>query len=222
MNSIEEILMRSYNIIILDSQPIVREGLLYIIDDQPDFQVVADSSRGRDALDLARRYRPDIMVVDIEMDGIDFSIVKRLKKLSSELKVVFFTTSDSAEIVQQSRRAGVDGYITKSEGRHTICLALRSVGQGKSFFSKGALEPKPATYTDGRGRTVPTQHPLSLREVDVLCLVAQAKTAKEIAASLNISVKTVDRHKANIMAKLAIHSQTELARYAFRHGFVDA
>jgi DNA-binding NarL/FixJ family response regulator len=214
--------MQDLKIIILDSQPVVREGLLYIIDDQPDLSVIADSSRGKDTLELVKRYSPDIVMIEIEMDGIDFSIVKKVKKINSQTRVIFFTSSDSPEIVQQSQRAGVDGFITKDEGRHTICLAIRTVGRGKEYFSRVALEPKPTTYTDARGRVVPTQHPLSLREVDVLCLVAQAKSAKEIASSLNISVKTVDRHKANIMSKLSIHSQTELARYAFRNGFVDA
>lgn len=214
--------MQEIRIIILDGQPVVREGLMYILDEQPDLSVVADSSRGRDALELAKRYNPDVVLLDIEMDGIDFSIIKKLKKLDPHIKVVFFSNSDSQEIVEQSQRAGVDGFITKDEGRHTICLALRTVGRGRTYFSKAALEPKPTTYTDARGRVVPTQHPLSLREVDVLCLVAQAMPAKEIAKSLNISVKTVDRHKANIMSKLSIHSQTELARYAFRNGFVDA
>jgi len=214
--------MNSLKIILLDGQPVVREGLLYIIDDQPDLDVVADSGRGKDTLELTKRYSPDIVMLDIEMDGVDFTIVKKLRKLNPEVRVLFFSNSDSEEIVRQSKRAGADGFVTKEEGRHTICLALRSVGRGKTFFSQAALQAKPTTYTDVRGRTLPTQHPLSLREVDVLCLVAQAMPAKKIAGELGISVKTVDRHKANIMAKLSIHSQAELVRYAFRQGFVDA
>lgn len=214
--------MRNLKVVLVDDQPVVREGLLYIIDDQPDLSVVADSGRAKDATELVKRHGPDIVILDVTMAGVDFTIVNKLKKLKPDLRVVFFTSSCSEEIVQQSKRAGVDGFLAKEEGRHTICLALRMVGNGKTFFSQAAVEPKPTTYTDARGRNVPTQHPLSLREVDVLCLVAQAKTAKDIASSLNISVKTVDRHKANIMNKLSIRSQTELARYAFRNGFIDA
>lgn len=214
--------MSSLRIILLDGHPVVREGLHYIISDQPDLNVVADSGRGKDASELVRRYNPDIVMLDIEMDGVDFTIVKKLKKIKANLRILFFSSSDSQEIVRQSKRAGADGFVTKEEGRHTICLALRSVGRGNDFFSEAALEHKPITYTDVRGRTLPTQHPLSLREVDVLCLVAQAMPAKRIADELGISVKTVDRHKANIMAKLSIHSQAELVRYAFRQGFVDA
>lgn len=215
-------MMREIKILIVDPQPVVREGLLYILDDQPDIKVVGDTGRARDIPELVRRTQPDICLLDIEMDGVDFTVVRRLKKLLPEIKVIFFSASDSGEIVHQSKRCGADGYITKEEGRHSICLAIRTIARGKTYFPKALLEKKPTTYTDTRGRTLPTQHPLSLREVDVLCLVAQAKSAKDIARELNISVKTVDRHKANIMAKLSIHSQTELARYAFRHGFVDA
>lgn len=214
--------MRHLTVALLDGQPVVREGLLYIIDDQPDFSVVADSGRGKDAVEIVRRYQPDIIMLDIEMDGLDFTIVKKLKSVHAGVRVVFFTASDTHELMKQSRRAGVDGFITKGEGRHSICLGLRTVGSGKPWFSKAVQPEKPKTYTDTRGRTLPTRHPLSMREVDVLCLVAQAMPAKEIASTLNISVKTVDRHKSNIMAKLSIHSQTELARYAFRHGFVAA
>jgi DNA-binding NarL/FixJ family response regulator len=214
--------MKDIKVLLVDAQPVVREGLLYIIDDQPDLTVVGDTGRAKDVPELIKRCQPHIVIIDIEMEGIDFTIVRRLRKMDPELRVLFFSLSDSPEIVQQSQRAGADGFLTKEEGRHTICLALRTVARGKTFFSKAALEPKPMTYTDNRGRTLPTQHPLSLREVDVLCLVAQARSAKDIAEELSISVKTVDRHKANIMAKLSIHSQTELARYAFRNGFVDA
>lgn len=214
--------MHEIAVVVIDPYPIVREGLVQVINHQPDMEVVANSGRAKDVGELVRRYQPQVVMLDIEMEGIDFTVVKKIQKLQPDAKVIFFSDGGSPEFFQQARRAGVHGFLVKDEGCHNICLAIRKVVRGRSFFSQSLTESKPTTYTDARGRAVPSDHPLSLREVDVLCLVAQAKSAKEIADELAISVKTVDRHKANIMAKLSIRSQTDLARYAFRHGFVDA
>lgn len=205
-------------VIVLDDHPVVREGLIYMIEKQPDLQVVAESGTSKDAIALVESHKPDILLLDIQMETPTFNIVKKAKAVHAELKVLFITAFFTKENVIQADRFGAFGLVSKLEGARGICEALRQVAQGKRYFSENADK---RSFTVSKKRAVTTSHPLSPREVDVLCCVAHAMTAKEIANDLNISVKTVDRHKANIMEKLSMRSQIELARYAIRHGFVD-
>lgn len=209
--------MEKVRLIVLDDHPVVREGLILMIEREPDMQVVADSGTIKDALRLVEEHKPDILLLDIQMEAPTFNIVKKAKAVHPEVKVLFITAFFTKENVKQADRFGGFGLVSKLEGSKGITEAIRTVAQGKKYFSDN-MEKKSFPRTK---RTILPQHPLSPREVDVLCCVAHAMTAKEIANDLHISVKTVDRHKANIMEKLSMRSQIELARYAIRHGFVD-
>ena len=126
------------------------------------------------------------------------------------------------KLIDKVKSFGGQGLVSKLEGGLGICKAIRVVTSGQEYFSDSSLTGPLSYRNPSRVKKLPTHHPLSPREVDVLCCVAHAMTAKEIAKDLHISVKTVDRHKANIMEKLSMRSQIELARYAIRHGFVEA
>lgn len=215
--------MNNINIILLDDHPVVREGLKHMLDQERGLCVLADSGRAQDALGLIRMHRPDVLVLDVEMETETFDLVEKLRGIFPELKVLFVTGFDSPNNLREAKKCGASGLVSKLEGAKRISQAVRDVAEGRLYFStpsQRAMESKSREALSLRPK--PVHHPLSPREVDVLCCVAQAMTAKEIAKDLSISVKTVDRHKANIMEKLNMRSQIELARYAIRHGFVEA
>lgn len=204
----------SVKIVILDDHPIVREGLKLLIEQEPDLEVVAQSGVAHEALELVAHHAPELLLLDIHMEGPTFNLVAQCKKVKPDLKILFITAFDTEANVRKVRSFGGDGLVSKLEGQKGICQAMREVLTGRGYFSTHH-HPRPFEAPP------PGSHPLSRREVDVICCVANAMTAREIAEQLHISVKTVDRHKANIMEKLHLRSQIELTRYAIRHGFVE-
>ena len=214
--------MDPIKLIILDDHPVVREGLIFMIEREPDFKVLADSGDSTDAIELVNQHKPDVLLLDVHMEGQTFNIVKKAKMVHPDVKVLFITAFDSSENYKKAEKFGAAGLVSKLEGAKGICNALRLVAQGEPYFSPQGQDRKTFSLSDVKANSIPVHHPLSPREVDILCCVAHAMTAKEIAKELHISVKTVDRHKANIMEKLNMRSQIELARYAIRNGFIEA
>ena len=198
----------------MDDHPVVREGLIAALNRESDFKVLADGGRAEDVVGLVERNKPDVVLLDIQMDQSTFGFVGRIKDAHAAAKVLFISAFDSENNVQQVTLFGGSGLVSKQEGTAVIAAAIRRVVAGETYFSESV-----AARANSEAKK-PGPHPLSPREVDVLCCVAHAMTAKEIAKNLKISVKTVDRHKANIMHKLTMRSQSELVRYAIRHGFV--
>lgn len=213
--------MAAINIIVMDDHPVVREGLIFMIEREPDIKILADSGDASEVVKLVEEHKPDVLLIDVHMEGQTFNIVKKALLAHPELKILFITAFDSEENHNKAKKIGANGLVSKLEGAKGICKALRIVSEGESYFSEAGVARQKVKKLS-RSNSTPVHHPLSPREVDVLCCVAHAMTAKEIANDLHISVKTVDRHKANIMDKLKMRSQIELARYAIRHGFVEA
>lgn len=214
--------MGALKVLVMDDHPVVREGLIHLIEREPDIDVVADSGDSSQTLDLVKTHSPDVVLLDIEMEGPTFPLAGKVKLIRPETRVLFITAYDTQGNFEQARKVGAAGLISKMDGSQAIAEAIRTVSQGHEYFSglpRRRARKKPLLDV---GRDASHDHPLSLREIDVLCCVARAMTAKEIAKTLHISVKTVDRHKANIMEKLDLRSQIDLTRYAIRHGFVEA
>jgi two-component system response regulator NreC len=198
----------------MDDHPVVRLGLIAALNNEPDLVVVADGGKAEEAVGLVERHKPDVVLLDIQMDQSTFGFVSRIKETNPDTKVLFVSAYDSPNNAEQVTLFGGSGLVSKQEGTPAICEAIRRVHAGETYFSERIAG-------QGNGSSATIAHPLSRREVDVLCCVAHAMTAKEIAKNLKISVKTVDRHKANIMHKLSMRSQSELVRYAIRSGFVS-
>jgi DNA-binding NarL/FixJ family response regulator len=196
-----------------------------MINTQPDMEVVGDCGDADSALEIISANKPDIVMSDISMPGLSpFEMVKRSKEQNSGLRVLFLTAYSTDGNLERALRAGGSGFITKVEPMNIILEAIRKVSSGESYFSdeiQGRIvgsQPNEAARSDN-DLTV-RRELLSPREVEVLCCVARGLTAKQIANTLHISAKTVERHKSNIMAKLGIHSQVDLARYAIREGLI--
>lgn len=212
-------------VIVVDDHEVVREGLVTMINTQPDLEVVGDCSDAEAALSLISDTNPDVVMSDISMPGLSpFEMVKRSKEQNPNLNVLFLTAYSTDGNLERALRAGGTGFITKVEPMNTIFEAIRTVSRGEKYFSEEIRERViKQGENEAKGeddQMVVRRELLSPREVEVLCCVARGLTAKQIATSLHISAKTVERHKSNIMSKLGIHSQVDLARYAIREGLI--
>ena len=213
-------------VVVVDDHEVVREGLVTMINTQTDMEVVGDCGDADTALEIIADRKPDIVMSDISMPGLSpFEMVKRSKEQNPELRVLFLTAYSTDGNLERALRAGGSGFITKVEPMNVILEAIRKVAAGESFFSdeiQGRIVGNQGENQAASGDEDLTvrRELLSPREVEVLCCVARGLTAKQIANTLHISAKTVERHKSNIMAKLGIHSQVDLARYAIREGLI--
>jgi DNA-binding NarL/FixJ family response regulator len=208
-------------VLLADDQAMVRGGLRLILEDQPDIKVVAEASDGAEAVALARKFRPDVCLVDIRMPRLDGIEVTRLLAgagVADPLKVVVVTTFDLDEYVYGALRGGAVGFILKDAGPALLVEAVRAAHTGDALISPSItlrLLRRLATPTVGR----PAQ-PLSEREMDVVRAIARGRTNREIGAELFISLSTVKGHVSGIQAKLGVRNRVEIAAWAWEHSIV--
>jgi DNA-binding NarL/FixJ family response regulator len=216
--------MASIRILIADDHEIVRQGVRNLVSSQPDMELCGEATIGRDAVDLATRLVPDVAILDISMPGLNgIEATRQILKSNPEIRVLMFTMHEAEQLVHEVFGAGAKGYLLKSDaGRHLIA-AIRTVASGSHYFSsrlsdvifEGFLhKDTPHAPADG------TQKP-SAREREIVQLLAEGKSNKEVAATLGISVKTAETHRATIMRKLGLHSISELVRYAIRNHIIE-
>ncbi len=214
-------------IVIADDHEVVRQGVRNILESEPDFLLCAEATTGRDALAFCEKHQPDVAILDISMpdlNGIDAA--RQIIKTCPKTKILIFTVHDAERLVYEVVRSGAHGYILKSDaGRHLIA-AVHSVLAGKHYFSSQVSEVLFESFRQtGLPHTEPQEDasakPTS-REREIIQLLAEGKSNKEVARSLGISVKTAETHRATIMRKLGIHSIGELVRYAIRNHLIQA
>ena len=207
-------------VLVADDHPIVRSGLRTVLDAQPDFAVVAEAEDGAAAVKAALAEEVHLAVLDVAMPkltGIQAAV--ELQKRKPELKLLMLSMYDSEQFLFESLRAGASGYVVKSDADHDIVDACRRTMRGQSFLYPTAVTALVRDYLE-RQRDEPKFDILTPRELQVLKLIAEARSSKEIAAELVISVKTVERHRQNILDKLGMSDRVELTRYAIRRGLV--
>lgn len=210
---------RTIKILLADDHTIVRQGLKLILASQPDIEVVGEAANGREAVDLAAKMKPDIVLVDVampELNGIEAT--RRMVEANSRLKILVLSMHKEPVYVREILRAGARGYILKDAIDTELISAVRSVARGDGYISPAVSG---ALLSDYRKDVNDPVDLLSNREREVLQLIAEGKTNKEIAAKLNLSVYTVDSHRGKIMEKLNLHSTGELVRFALKHGLAD-
>lgn len=211
--------MIPYRIIIADDHAIVRRGLQLILEQKPQYEVVGEAADGREAVQMALAVKPDIVVMDIAMqnlNGLD-ATAQILEKLP-HTKVIILSMYSEEEYLLRALRAGVRAYLLKDSAEADLFRALEAIEQGKPFFSPDITDMLVEDYMRSlkeRGLT-DTYDLLSPREKEVLQLIAEGKTNKEVASLLEISPHTVDTHRANLMQKLAINNVADLILYAVR------
>ena len=208
-------------ILVADDHPIVRSGLKKVLDAQPDLEVVAEAEDGAEAVRKALDENVHLAILDVSMPkrtGIQAAV--ELSRRRPELKLLMLSMYDSEQFLFESLRAGASGYVVKSDADHDIVDACRRTMRGQSFLYPTAVTALVRDYLERR-RDEPAFEILTPRELQVLKLIAEARSSKEIAAELVISVKTVERHRQNILDKLGMSDRVELTRYAIRRGLIQ-
>ncbi|HKM91518.1 MAG TPA: response regulator transcription factor [Candidatus Acidoferrales bacterium] len=212
-------------ILVADDHPVVRAGLRTLLESRPGWQVCAEAVNGRDAVEMAGKLKPDVAVLDISMPVLNgIEATRQLRKLSPETEVLILTMHDSEQMIQQVFEAGALGYILKDVADSTLISAVEMLRRHKPFASSrvaksisraGPWGADPAVRTRrSRGR-------LTQREREIVQLLAEGKSNKEVAGVLGISVRTAETHRANIMLKLDLHSVVDLVRYAVRNRIIE-
>ena len=201
----------------------VREGLQSLVEKENDLEVVGMADNGRQALLLARRLKPDVVIMDIampELNGIDAT--RQIVAEVPGVKVIALSMHSEKQFVEGMLRAGVVGYLLKESAFEELIKAIRIVCAGKKYLSPDVTDIVLQDYLSPVNEKVSEQAPdLTLREREVLQLLAEGRATKEIAERLNISIKTVESHRKNIMTKLDLHTVAELTKYAVRHGLTS-
>ena len=211
-------------ILVADDHPIVRSGLRKVLDAKPDMQVVAEAEDGAQAVRLALAEDVHVAILDVSMPKMTgIQAAEELHKRKPELKLLMLSMYDSEQFLFESLRAGASGYVLKSGADQDIVEAIRRTMRGQSFLYPSAISTLVRDFVD-RGRPDEEQQLdiLTPRELQVLKLIAEAYSSKEIAQELVISVKTVERHRQNILDKLGMSDRVELTRYAIRRGLIQA
>jgi DNA-binding NarL/FixJ family response regulator len=209
-------------ILVADDHPIVRSGLRRVLDAAPDLEVVAEAEDGAEAVEKALSEDVHLAILDVSMPRLTgIQAAAELTKRKPELRILMLSMSDSEQFLYESLRAGASGYVLKSEADQDIVEACRRTMRGQSFLYPSAVTTLVRDYVD-RGKPDDNFDILTPRELQVLKLIAEANTSKEIAKELVISVKTVERHRQNILDKLGMNDRVELTRYAIRRGLIQA
>lgn|SRR5262245_57057366 len=219
--------MGNLRVLVADDHEIVRKGLRSILEEQPGWEVTAEASDGREAVDKVRSLRPDVSVVDVGMPGLNgLEATRQMLRNDPETKVLILTMHESDPLIREVLDAGARGYLLKSDASRDLVSAIDAIRRNKTYFTArvaqmvldGYLDKKPRTPTEAE---LPTSR-LTPRQREIVQLLAEGKSSKEVAVALGLSVKTAETHRANIMRRLNCHSVSELVRYAIRNNIIQA
>jgi len=216
--------MDNVRIILADDHNILRDGMRLLLERQPGFEVVGEARDGREIVDLAREQRPDVIVMDIAMPNMNgIEATRRIVATRPETGIVILSMHYDESYVLRSLKAGAKAYLLKDALKAELIAAIRAVSEGRSFFSPKISRVLQEDYIEALGRkdADDSYELLTGREREILQLVAEGKTNKEIASILNVSMYTVDTHRTHILQKLNLHSVPELILYAVRKGIIS-
>jgi two-component system response regulator NreC len=211
--------MKRIRILLADDHAVVRQGFKMILGAEADMEIVGEAGTGREAIELAESLKPDVVVMDVampEMNGIEAT--RRVATSVPHARVIALSMHKDSVYVREVLRAGARGYLLKDSGANDLVTAVRAVAKGEGYLSPAVSD---AVLDDYRKHVSNPIDLLSSREREVLQMLAEGKTNKEIASILNLSVYTVDAHRGRIMEKLNLHSINELVRFALRNGLID-
>jgi DNA-binding NarL/FixJ family response regulator len=219
MRSISGMQSKKIRVMLADDHAVVRHGFSMILAAEPDMEVIAEVSNGREALEVGEKLKPDVCVMDVtmpELNGIEAT--RRLSAASPKTRVLALSMHKDSVYVREILRAGAKGYLLKDSSPKDFLKAVRTVAVGRGFLSPEVSE---TVLDDYRKHVTNPIDLLTSREREVLQLIAESKTNKEIASALNLSVYTVEAHRGRIMEKLNLHSIGEIVRFAVRNGLID-
>jgi DNA-binding NarL/FixJ family response regulator len=207
-------------VLIADDHGIVRSGLRLLLERQPDIEVVAEAADGAEARELAVRERPDLAILDVRMPKLTgLQVTREIKRQAPEVAVLILSMHDDERYLFEALKAGASGYVLKTQADTDLMEAVRAVQRGEPFLTPSAQQTLIKDVLE-RG-TDEREEDLTPREEEIVKLVAEAHTTREIAEILHLSEKTVENHRGNAMRKLGMRDRVELVRYAIRRGLIE-
>jgi DNA-binding NarL/FixJ family response regulator len=214
------VFMESLKLLVADDHEIVRKGVRCLLDAQPGWQVMAEASNGREAVEQAKWLKPDVAILDIGMPSLNgLEAARQILKNDPHIKIVILTMHDSDSLVREVLKMGARGYVSKTDAMRDLVTAINAVRSGDTFFTAKVAEVVLEGYLD---KSEATDSRLTPRQREIIQLLAEGKSSKEIAVALGLSTKTAETHRANIMKRLNCHSASEIVRYAVRNNIIEA
>jgi DNA-binding NarL/FixJ family response regulator len=218
--------MKQITVLLAEDHMIVREGLRALLEAEGDIAVVGEAQTGRQAVQLAKRLRPEVVVMDIAMPLLNgLEATRQIRKAVPATKVLILSAHSDDEYIRQVVLLGAAGYLIKQSSADLLSKAIREVQKGNLFFSPSIADRLRSFYEESPdgGRVLKKKNvALSSREVEVLQLIAEGKANKQVAAELGISIKTVEKHRQHLMSKLDLHDTAGLTRYAIAAGIIES
>jgi len=217
--------MDRLRILIADDHDFMRRGIRSLVESHPAWKVCGEARTGNAAVAQAQNLKPDIVILDIAMPGLNgLEAAGQIRKSSSKTEILILSVHHTDQLIQEIVRAGVRAYILKSDAERDLELGIEALARHKPFFTARATDVilkymRPSKSSNTR---VVTESPLTSREREILVLVAEGKISNKIAAELGIVLKTVEAHRASLMRKLGLNGLTDLVRYALRNGIIEA
>src|SRR5262245_58376230 len=215
--------MSPVRILVADDHEVVRRGVCALLEGHAGFEVCDEAVDGREAVEKAKHSHPDVVILDIGMPGLNgFDAARQIRSVSPDSEVLILTMHESEQVIREVLAAGARGYVLKSDAGRDLITAVEALSRHKTFFTSRVAEMVLQKYLEGNPELVKSEATsLTPREREVVQLVAEGRTNKEVATTLNISVKTAETHRTNIMRKLDCHCLSELVRYAIRNKIID-
>jgi DNA-binding NarL/FixJ family response regulator len=218
--------MDSLRLLVADDHEIVRKGLRALLEAQPGWQVAAEAADGREAVAKAKEVKPDVAVVDIGMPTLNgLEATRQMLKNNADAKILILTMHDSDPLIREVLDAGARGYVLKTDASRDLVTAVNAIRGNKTFFTAKVAQMVLDGYLDKKSHSeepVSSKTRLTPRQREIVQLLAEGKSSKEVATVLGLSVKTAETHRANIMRRLDCHSVSELVRYAVKNNIIEA
>jgi DNA-binding NarL/FixJ family response regulator len=215
----------SLRILIADDHEVVRQGVKSLLVKQPGWEVCAEAANGREAVQKARQHKPQVAVLDITMPELNgLEAARQILKACPKTEVLILTVHESEQLVREILSAGAHGYVLKSDAGHDLVAAIESLSQGRTFFTSKVSKIVMQGLRSATTTRASTAERLELtpREREIIQLIAEGSSNKEVANTLGLSVKTVETHRTNLMRKLGLHSVVDVIHYAIRNRIIDA
>jgi DNA-binding NarL/FixJ family response regulator len=217
--------MKRITVLLAEDHQVVREGFRSLLEHEQDIEVIGEAETGRQAVQLTRKLRPAVVVMDIAMPLLNgLEATRQIRKDFPETKVLILSAHSDDAYVEQVSALGAAGFLLKQTSSHVLATAIREVQKGNSFFSSSVSKRvhDRSQKLAARGGSKKSGNRLSSREVEVLQLIAEGKPNKQVASELGVSFKTVDKHRQHLMSKLDIHDVAGLTRYAIAEGIIES
>lgn len=213
--------MTKKRILIADDHEMIRQGLRLLMSQRTDWEICGEAATGREAVELAIKHKPDVVVMDFSMPILNgLEATRRIREELPQTEVLILTMHENDQVIRDVLAAGARGYLLKSDGGKLLTTAIESLCKHKPYFTPKVSEMVLSGYLNPPGEEDSGDR-LTSREREIVQLIAEGKSSKEVSSTLNISVKTVEAHRTNIMRKLNVHSLGEIVRYAVRNRIVE-